>query len=413
MRKKLKGFTLVELILVMAIFGILMAAIMSIITPLNKISKRASLTEANVAAVDNIKTYLESSLRYSECVEVCSGGLTDNTGKLFGDYTDEEFKTSFGVTDVATTDEEKEDRCEKAAIINYIDNHYTNRVKAQDTKKSNYSPDKPLESYNPNSDPEQLTGKVRLLKIDNANGGRITETEYTFTAGYTYTQYLADGTADTKLRRVNATVDKGSDTDVINPVYLENYSFYIQPGYNEMVTVDVDDNNSDFDTNGDAGDVYYAALKPVDDTVSNFTSRLFSLSVVTYKNDTKVDGTDTVPEYRGEYKESDTKSYTAFKSPFAITNTNMSLVNIFSEFAKDKKSAERYGPVRYSGKPQGTDTEYTPTTKVSGTGGAWLYEVINTTQSPKLNDNLFVHSTVPADKNDDCIYFIYTLPDLV
>ena len=97
-KTKLKGFTLVELIVVMEIFGILMAAVMQVITPLNKISKRASIQEANAAAVDNVKSYLESSLRYAECVEVCVGGLTDNSGNNLTKYSEDELAKKFGVT---------------------------------------------------------------------------------------------------------------------------------------------------------------------------------------------------------------------------------------------------------------------------------------------------------------------------
>ena len=81
-RKNLKGLTLIELIIVMAIFGILMTAVMQVITPLNKLSKRASIQEANAAVVDNMKTYLEGTLRYADCIEVFNGGLTSNEGKL-------------------------------------------------------------------------------------------------------------------------------------------------------------------------------------------------------------------------------------------------------------------------------------------------------------------------------------------
>ena len=168
---KLKGFTLVELIVVMAIFGILMTAVMRVLTPLNKLSKRASVQEANAAAVDNMKSYLENSLRYADCIETCVGGLTDDKGRPFADYNANDLTKEFGIrsydgsTKVTPTAEE-------AAVINFIDGHFTNRAK-------------------PGTDSaEPLEGTVRMLKIDNKNGGKITEYEWDFESGYTFTNYF-------------------------------------------------------------------------------------------------------------------------------------------------------------------------------------------------------------------------------
>ena len=139
-KKSLKGFTLVELIIVMAIFGIIMVGTMSIINPVNKIIKKASLEEANAAAVDNMKRYFEGSLRYADCIDVFNGSMIDLDGNP--------------VTS------------EQQAVENFITYHYNNRT-------------------DPGTD-DPLTGKVRVLKIDNAAGGEVTEYEYEFEAGYTY-----------------------------------------------------------------------------------------------------------------------------------------------------------------------------------------------------------------------------------
>lgn len=86
----------------MAVFGILMVAVMSIMNPLSKIVKKASLQEANAAAVDNMKRYMEGSLRYSDCIEVFVGDLVDFDGNTVAD--------------------------EDTAVIKFIENHYTNRT---------------------------------------------------------------------------------------------------------------------------------------------------------------------------------------------------------------------------------------------------------------------------------------------
>ena len=45
--KKLKGFTLLELIIVIALFTIIMAAVMTLIDPVSKVMRKASIQEKN------------------------------------------------------------------------------------------------------------------------------------------------------------------------------------------------------------------------------------------------------------------------------------------------------------------------------------------------------------------------------
>lgn len=413
-KTKLKGFTLVELIVVMAIFSILMAAVMQVITPLNKISKRASIQEANAAAVDNVKSYIESSLRYSECVEVFVGGLTDNSGQRLSKYSPADLSKNFGVDTFKGSGKTLTE--EEAALVNFLDNHYTNR--AEPALDQSVKP---------------LTGKVRMLKIDNKNGGKVTETEYDFSAGYTYTDFLEDdkeingvdyekGDPNPIPSRVNASLTNkvSSNKPIINDVYYENYSFYIAPGYSKMETIDTDDKNADkpseaklkgFDFSDDTSDDYYAALEPVDKSAATFSPNMFSLSIVTYRNDKDSDDKYT---YRGTCDENDSEQYAAFQSPFALSNANMSLVNINSQFAADKWTVDCYGPVRYNGTNKAGET-YTPDQKVTvGDSENWAYNPISTLDAPKINanDRLFVHPEITGVDSDECIYFIYTVPDL-
>jgi len=445
-RKNLKGFTLLELILVMAIFGILMAAVMSIINPLNKLSKRASIQEANASAVDNIKSYLESSLRYSDCIEVFPEGLTDNNGDYFKDtakYTQIKLRDTFGVKDFAGN--KSNVTAEEAAVINFLDNHYSNRVEPNTENKS-----------------DPVSGRVRMLKIDNNNGGVVSETEWKFKAGCTYDKYYdTDTTYEGKtyhtgdkvmkkddsgnlvpdMGRVNASLEfVKTDSSVINPAFYENYSFYIAPGYNTVETVfdekEIEaDTLSRFKKSDDTPDIYYGALKPVltasGNKYSAFSKEMFSLSVVTYKNDKNASGES---EYMGTANQKDENgnavTYTAFKSPFALTNTNMSLVNINSDFSKNKGS-DNYGPVRCEGTyiDGGVAKKYTPDQLFPDDNGNWKYAKITSEQAPKIAERLFIHgvstqsqATLNAkkaanldwiDKDYDCVYFIYTIPDFV
>lgn len=380
-----KGFTLVELIIVMAVFSILMVAVMSIINPLSKIVKKASIQEANTAAVDNMKRYMEGSIRYSDCIDVYVGELVDFDGNP--------------LSAPAGLD------TETFAARNFVENHYMNRT-------------------NPGTE-DPLTGKVRMLKIDNGDGGRITEYEWDFTSGYTYIQYDSSGNKkqieDEDGNKIddygiehatltNMTVDK----NVINPVYYEDYSFYFQPGYNTTSVIDDEaliNSISGFNTANDKADTYYSSIVPVKmpsgaDSPS-FSKELFSLTVMTYKND------GAYGEIPDDPATAEDESRLIFRSPFAISNINMSLVNINSSFSSNRYG-EGYGPIRWSGQPAGNPINYDPKVMVDvATPGApkdglWDYEAINTRQAALINDRFYTYKEVPGD----CIYFIYTLPDM-
>ncbi len=395
-----KGFTLIELIIVMAVFSILMVAVMSIIDPMNKIVKKASLQEANSASVDNVKRYMEGTLRYSDCIEVYVGDLVDFNGNEI----------------VGTMGLDKETYVAR----NFVENHYMNRT-------------------NPGTE-DPLTGKVRMLKIDNGDGGKITEYEWDFKSGYTYVQFEGDGSK----KQIQETDSTGNplydpegnaimvddygvehavlsnmsvDNNVINPVYYENYSFYFQPGYNTAETIFYRDNEANknlinsipgFNTNDDAGDIYYSRIVPVQMPSGayspSFSPDLFSLTVMTYKND------GAYGEIPDDPNTAEDESQIIFRSPFALSNINMSLVNINSSFSSNKPS-DKYGPIRWSGKPAGYSSSFSPSDKVDVAApkdGIWDYEEINTRQAALINKRFYAY----PETDGDCIYFVYTLPDM-
>lgn len=404
-RKNAKGFTLIELIVVMAIFSILMVAVMQIIDPLSRMMKKASIQEANSAAVDNMKRYFEGSLRYAECVETFEGGLVDDAGRNYTDYSTSEL-AHLGAADK-----------EEAAVVNFIFNHYTDKT-------------------NPGTE-DQFEGIVRMLKIDNVAGGVVTEYEWDFTAGYSYQQYdingnklqvqavKADGSPAFEpdgvtplyiddLGKVLPKIENRQEfNDVINPVYYENYSFFFEPGYNEMQTIfDSTVVNNLFNTADDDASDYYASVQPVlapnGNRYGSFNPDMFSLSVITYKKDAPR------ADYPDDPNTTENEEAPAFKSPFALSNINMSLVNIRSSFSSNRAS-DNWGPVRYSGWPKingvlSTD-RYEPLDDMVDLDGDgfWDYEKIGINQASKIDSRFFRHS--PAATDDGCIYFIYTLPE--
>lgn len=466
--KCLKGFTLLELILVMAIFGILMAAVMSVLKPLNKLTRRVTIEEANAAAVDNIKSYVEGSLRYADCMQVCVGGLTDDDDYLIGPCKDDSNEAEAGVVKTYLADqyglskklrgEEKtvEDMRIEAAVVNFVNGHFANRT-------------------NPGTD-DPLTGKVRVMKIDNENGGVISEYEYDFTAGYTYTKFcdkdetvglhgnaveLKKGDVKKKevydkatktykivqdMGLVNSTITPmvGNGDSVINPVYYENYAFYFKPGYNQLETINDESLVSGFNSDVKESTDYYAALTRIDtDKEKDYDylgTDLFSLSVVTFKNDTTDGAYGEDYDYQGTYtvtEGTETEEFVAFQSPFAISNTNVSLVNIKNSFS-NRSNIDNYGPVRYEGIPNeasialgyaaplkddtGADKAYAHDVPVKAEGGKRNYERITSDQDPKIEKLLDKHKDFDENSEEhklsgypvkDVIYFIYTLPDFV
>ena len=69
-RKILKGMTLIELVIVMAIFGILLLAVMSIADPVSKIFRNAESSEKTYAYTNNIDVFLQNQLQYVDNIKV-------------------------------------------------------------------------------------------------------------------------------------------------------------------------------------------------------------------------------------------------------------------------------------------------------------------------------------------------------
>lgn len=70
MRSKVKGFTLVELIIVMATFSIVLFGALSLVGPIRKIFDKAYDAEDVSASATNILNYLDMELRYAEHIKV-------------------------------------------------------------------------------------------------------------------------------------------------------------------------------------------------------------------------------------------------------------------------------------------------------------------------------------------------------
>lgn len=87
--KKLKGFTLVELIVVMAIFSLIMAAVLSLLNPVSDVYSSTANYEHTRAASDNVRLYLQDNIKYADNLKIIynSDGITkDGNHKNVNDY---------------------------------------------------------------------------------------------------------------------------------------------------------------------------------------------------------------------------------------------------------------------------------------------------------------------------------------
>ncbi|MCM1314886.1 MAG: prepilin-type N-terminal cleavage/methylation domain-containing protein [Prevotella sp.] len=368
-KKNLKGFTLVELIVVMAVFGIIMLGAMQFLSPVSRMMKGASLQESNSATVDNIKRYFESTLRYASAVYVHNGDL----------------KKYHEVTGDAVVLGGTEEARQTQAVKKFVNDYFKDKA----------------DSHN-----DPIKGEVHLMKIDNDNGGKITESLFSFEAGYTY--YNWNGTdawdsSDIEPASVNLT---SFDQPVINDVYYKDYSIFATLGYNTVNAIQA----------GDVSalpakvreDQYFGRINPVeiDDGTGTlvpytFGPNMFSFSFVTYKNDTDGSGNSLYHHIvDGQH---------VFGSPYSSSNATLALVNMKSGFCDGYNTSLNNRPIRRNG------NGYTPTTPVDEfTGGnpptyvpdgKWDYEPLQTTP------NSFTVYDPNNSAGGNNIYIIYTLPD--
>lgn len=373
-KRTLKGFTLVELIVVMAVFGIIMLGALQFLDPVGKMMKGASLQEANSATVDNIKRYFEGTLRYASAVYVHNGDLKelDDAGS--------------DLVVIGGTEEERQ----KKAVTNFVENYFR---------------DKADSSNNP------IKGQAYVMKIDNDHQGRITESVFNFEAGYTYQDWnAATNNWDIKTIEPCTVTNVSMNQPVINDVYYKDYSIFASLGYNTLNPID----ESDAGLPKVAQDQHFGCVNPVlikvgeDDTTGEdvlapytFGKDMFSFTFVTYKNE---DGAK-------KYHDTLADGRQVFGSPYAASNATLALVNINNNFTTYNESLN-YRPVRRNG--QGTGTiPYTPTTMVdvktagipptAEPDGKWDYEEIPVKPNPFTT---YDPSNIIGGNN---IYIIYTL----
>ncbi len=367
-KRKQKGFTLIELIIVLAIFSIILTLVLSFIDPVAKLMSKASIKERTAAYVDNIEEYVDNSIHYAKFIRVYEGGFTDAVEQS-----------------VAASDEQ-------AAVKSFVDWFFGGVV-------------------DPNGDP--IKGKVRVMKLINNNvagleAGHIYESVYDFTAAESYEKFVGTGTFDDKGNEIKKREvhirPGGSDSvitsdvsqqniEIINPEHFNDYNYYYKLGFYNLKPIPTSDK-----AYKDAGKTsYYSWLVPMEDSAENEitydsnTGKNFALNVVAYQNGGKEahtynDGTNDV-------------TVDIFKSPCHMSTASMAFINAVKTNEAD--SAPFYKlKTNNDGKLLDKNDKIIPETSSD-----IMFEAINSA------DMGLAFRVMQPTANDGNIYIVYILPE--
>ncbi len=383
-KKKLRGFTLIELIIVLAIFSVILALVMSFIDPVSNIMKKASTKERTAAYVDNITEYVDNSIHYAKFMRVYEGG-----------YCDVDSNTGYAKPAVYTNDEAK-------IVKSMVDDIYRNAV---------------------NDNDESITGRVRVLKLINTpvagcpQAGQIYESVYSFKARKDYTK--SDGTVELISDSVVSAVS--TNEEVINPEHFEDYCYYYSKGFMDLAPItdsSIPERNPANYKSGENpisndGDGYYSAIVPITYDDAGVTKDLeiksgenFAINVTSYQVDKKK-GTSNMKKvtYSGAADGSE-RTVPVFWSPAHLTTASMALVNVMKasetneviccRAIRDDVGAQvkengkgKFQPIKPADLPTSAYMEYEPTYS----------------EADGLTDNIYIVYIVPEEINDTVISY--------
>lgn len=276
-KKTLKGFTLVELVIVLAIFSVILALVMSFIDPVSNLMKNTSIRERTAAYSDNISEYVDNSLHYAKYMYVYEGGL---------------FK--FGHPDQPASLEE----VAKDLIKNNLDG-------AVDKKK------------------HAIGGKVRIMKFNNAqykgHAGQISEGVWEFTCG----DSTATPAVEPIIKDVGGNYFTPTLNNVLNQEYFENYNYYYSIGYYDFKAYETAESG----TFGKQNTHNSRLIQRTDTAGHDMEAKIenFPVNIVAYNKDAGSRFTDYEKDADGNPVAS--SAFTAFKSPSHMSTVSMALVN--------------------------------------------------------------------------------------
>ena len=171
-KKQVKGFTLIELIVVMAIFGIILASAMALIQPSSKVMQNSQNMENGSAVVSNIANYIENEISSVEYLSVINSAPSSDDSTTRANYVEE-----------------------------YIKSYYEGALKSGSEIGGSLS---------------YATGDIHVLTIDNNDNGKITR--------YTY--------KDVSFNPSNFNIGT-PEVETLNKAYYDEYIFKIKSGLYE------------------------------------------------------------------------------------------------------------------------------------------------------------------------------------
>ncbi len=426
---KLKGFTLIELIIVLAIFSALMVLIMSFIDPVSRQMTDTSVRERTAAYADNISDYIDGSLRHAKFIKIYEKGYCANN---LTDPIDDPGQTTYYENTMGI------DGCNEAAgrdarwlaVRDFADSYFDGAIKG-------------FTSSGGTTIAVPMGGKIHVLEVLNndtmlfnpvtcaydidGKAGEIYETVYNFTAGNS----VIDNTSSESIKprifsedncfQSVVTVSK-NPVSVINPEHFQNYSYYYKLGMYSLEPVSdsdlqVDPANNQFIPVGETdplpidpyANYYYSQLQPLSiaslsdpDTVNE---NRFTLNVVSYqKNDTSSNMFNVTQNDPA----GGTKVVPVFKSPTCLNSTSMAFINVIEPSKTETTNKRNY--TYYRLKQQNKET-----TSVVGSGkyldkdghDAAVQDAV--VEKIEIYDTPFSHKVSQAHTGDN-IYIIYAVP---
>ena len=259
-QNKVKGFTLIELIVVMAVFSLIMFGALQLLTPVGNIFQKSYKTETISAAAQNIGNYLEDSLRYADAVYITGDNIT-------------------------TTNAAGKTIIKEAELAKVITAAYDGKLyQVNDTGTVKYA-----------------DGKIHVLEIDNTNGGRISHWSYDYVAGDTVGSNSSDMTPPPSATPTFS--NEKIDGDVINKAHYTDYNYNISLG---IFRLDNDTTSTTYgqlikDTN------YYGTF--ANTSLQTFNQSNFGLTITAYP--LNKDGSSSRTGAAGSYVYNPAYLYTA------------------------------------------------------------------------------------------------------
>lgn len=386
----LKGFTLIELIIVLAIFSVIMTLVMSFIDPVSKLMTKTSVRERTSAYVDNINEYVSKSIRHAQNIWVYEKGLNGEN--------------------------------EEDLVTDFVNTYYDGAVALEGT---NLVP---------------LNLKVHVLKLinedeGNLKEGRIYESVYDLEAGKgipdfqyldknTYkevTSFPPGMTDDEKeanyikceARRYDGVNFKEAsikssilNTPVINDEHFKDYSYYYKLG---MYTFDpIKDSLDAYSDLTEDSNYFYSRLNKMIKNGSEISDGLDGyqvvMNVVSFTNedknkDNKYDNKIKSVHTIGEGSLATTEDLIAFKSPAAMNSIGITFKNV--QLQKSKGNVVSYYRKKLEKNEAGNYVEKTE-------DGKTLIEPVRNDDTPDpfrritdgTSDNIYIIFTVPSEIMD-------------